>query len=91
MQEPFATKCWDQRGCKRCKSHWRQSVGIREAVNDARAIGDKVLGSVNEQELCWDQRGCKRCKSHWRQSVGIREAVNDARAIGDKVLGSERL
>ena len=60
MQEPFATKCWDQRGCKRCKSHWRQSVGIREAVNDqerrqsvgireavndARAIGDKVLGS----------------------------------------------
>ena len=35
----------DQRGCKRCKSHWRQSVGIREAVNDARAIGDKVLGS----------------------------------------------
>ena len=45
MQEPFATKCWDQRGCKRCKSHWRQSVGIREAVNDARDIGDKVLGS----------------------------------------------
>ena len=45
MQEPLATKCWDQRGCKRCKSHWRQSVGIREAVNDARAIGDKVLGS----------------------------------------------
>ena len=62
MQEPFATKCWDQGGCKRCKSHWlqcvvireavngckrhwRQSVGIREAVNDARAIGDKVLGS----------------------------------------------
>ena len=78
MQEPLATKCWDQRGCKRCKSHWRQSVGIREAVNDARAIGDKVLG-------------CKRCKSHLRQSVGIREAVNDARAIGDKVLGSERL
>ena len=81
MQEPLATKCWDQRGCKRCKSHWRQSVGIREAVNDARAIATK----------CWDQRGCKRCKSHWRQSVGIREAVNDARAIGDKVLGSERL
>ena len=45
MQEPLAIKCWDQRGCKRCKSHWRQSVGIREAVNDARAIGDKVLGS----------------------------------------------
>ena len=45
MQETFATKCWDQRGCKRCKSHLRQSVGIREAVNDARAIGDKVLGS----------------------------------------------
>ena len=42
MQEPLATKCWDQRGCKRCKSH---CVGIREAVNDARAIGDKVLGS----------------------------------------------
>ena len=81
MQEPLATKCWDQRGCKRCKSHLRQSVGIREAVNDAIAICDK----------CWDQRGCKRCKSHWRQSVGIREAVNDARAIGDKVLGSERL
>ena len=29
----------------RCRSHLRQSVGIREAVNDARAIGDKVLGS----------------------------------------------
>ena len=48
MQE-LATKCWDQRGCKQSvgmqESHWRQSVGIREAVNDARAIGDKVLGS----------------------------------------------
>ena len=45
MQESFATKCWDQRCCKRCKSHLRQSVGIREDVNDARAIGDKVLRS----------------------------------------------
>ena len=91
MQEPLATKCWDQRGCKRCKSHWRQSVGIREAVNDARAIGEPL----NDATICVGIReavndACKSCK-HWRQSVGIREAVNDARAIGDKVLGSERL
>ena len=45
MQESFATKCWDQRGCKRCNSHLRQVLGSGEAVNDARAIGDKVLGS----------------------------------------------
>ena len=67
---------------------WRQSVGIREAVNDLRQSANDARALATK---CWDQRGCKRCKSHWRQSVGIREAVNDARAIGDKVLGSERL
>ena len=58
MQETLATKCWDQRGCKRCKSHWRQSVGIREAVNDARAIGDEsveIREAVNDARAIGDK------------------------------------
>ena len=58
MQEPLATKCWDQRGCKRCKSHWRQSVGIREAVNDARAIWRQSVGireAVNDARAICDK------------------------------------
>ena len=53
MQEPLATKCWDQRGCKRCKSHWRQSVGIREPVNNAR---DDWRQSVGIREAVNDAR-----------------------------------
>ena len=58
MQEPFATKCWDQRGCKRCKSHWRQSVGIREAVNECKRHWRQSVGireAVNDARAIGDK------------------------------------